>query len=698
MLKRDLLFEIGVEELPADACVAALEYLANRTVVFLDEARLLYAAKPLVAMATPRRLVLKVEHVSERQKETEELVKGPSKSVAYDPNGKPTQAAIGFARSQGVSVEKLTSGCDGKGEYVFAVRKESALAAEDILPGILKKLVLDMQFDKSMRWAGYDTRFSRPVRWLLAYLGNKKLDVRLEMLESGVVTYGPRLSGSPEIKINGAADYFTKIVKAGIVVDHRKRIKLINEEISAAAMTVKGRAAINPKVLDEVVFLVEAPNAVIGTFDKTFLKLPRSVIVTAMESHQRYFPVEAENGKLLPNFIVIHNGPPASADLIRKGHERVLRARLADALFFFEDDSLKPLENRIEALEGIVFQEKLGTVYAKAERVKLLTAEIAGQLEYADDETAEAAKAAMLAKADLTTSMVREFPDLQGIIGAEYARGDGHPELVARAISEHYLPKFFGDKLPETKTGVAVSLADKLDTIAGCFGIGLIPTGSEDPYALRRQGQGIVSIILDEKLGIELEPLVAKAVFNYEKQGVKLRKTGEILADIESFLVQRLKFHFTTEGFRYDVADAVLDSELNDLVALESTARVVDELIGSKVMDDILTGFERCYNLSKNAKDGHVDVTLFAHASEGKLLEAAETGDAAFEKYEADGNVQAYLKALARMRPAIDTYFDDVLVMDKQDKIRHNRLALLRKVARLYKVVADFSKIVREGD
>lgn len=696
MTARDMLFEIGTEELPAGACAAAIEQLECAAPQVLAAVGLKHGA--IKVMATPRRFVLFVEALASKGEATVIDVKGPSVAAAYDEAGGYTRAAEGFAKSQGVTPPDLKKKSQGNGEYVFAVKKQPAPEAVAELPELLVALVNGLEFEKSMRWGAYDMCFSRPVRWLLALYGDQKLNVELEMLSSGDVTYGPRAAGSPAIKIKNAADYFAKVAKAGVVVDHAARRRLVEQEITTAAKQAKGVAVVNPKVLDEVVFLVEAPNAVAGTFDGDYIELPSAVVVTAMESHQRYFPVVNKEGRLLPTFVVVHNGPVASADLIRKGHERVLRARLADALFFFQEDMKTPLADRIEDLKKIVFQDKLGTVYEKALRVKELTAEIAAQLNYTDDEAAEAARSAMLAKADLTTNMVREFPDLQGAVGEEYAKRDGQPAAVAAAIREHYLPKSFGDSLPATRGGIAVSLADKLDTLAGCFGIGLIPTGSEDPYALRRQAQGIVSIILDESLGLELEPLVAKAVFLYEQQGVNIRPAGDIFADVESFLKGRLKFHFTTEGFRYDVADAVLETEFNDLVALEATARALNETLGSGTLNDVLTGFERCFNLSKNAVDILVDPTIFTDPAEEKLLAAVETAEAAYEKYADDDHVVNYLKGLAKLRPVVDKYFDDVLVMDKDAKVRNNRLALLRKCARLYLAVADFSKIVREGD
>lgn len=689
------MFEIGVEELPAGACEAAIRQLTEKAPKLLDETGIPYGK--IKVMATPRRLVVMVSKVKSEGEAATVMVKGPARTAAYDATGEITRAVVGFSKSQGVDPKNLVIRSEGKGEYVFAIKKMPAPKAVEALPEALRRLAMSLEFDKSMRWAGYETRFSRPVRWIVALLGSTRLKIEFEMIDSGTVTYGPRNLNSMPIAVKNRVDYLEKIKKAGIVLDHTERRKLIEKEIAAAARKTGGRVA-DTKVLEEVDFLVETPNAVVGTFDDRFLKLPRCVIVTAMESHQRYFPVENDKGKLLPRFIVIHNGPAASADLIRRGHERVIRARLADALFFFDEDGKKSLADRVADLKGVVFQERLGTVFEKSRRVKALAVEIAEQLGFTDDEIAETERAAELVKADLTTNMVREFPDLQGAIGEEYARNDGNPLAVYRAISEHYLPRNFGDHLPVTKTGIAISIADKLDTIVGCFAIGLIPTGSEDPYALRRQGQAVVAIILDKKLELELEPLIAKAFFLYGKQKVKTRPAGDVLADIETFFRARLEFQFTSAGYRYDVADAVLESELNDLVTLESSARVLNKLIGSKLLNDVLTGFERCYNLSKGAKDGHVDATKFKHASEKRLLRTAEAGEASYKEYLDSGDAAAYLKSLAAMRPAIDKYFDDVLVMDKDEKIRANRLSLLKKVARLYLAVADFSKIVRVGD
>jgi glycyl-tRNA synthetase beta chain len=696
MNKRDLLFEIGTEELPASAASEAIVQLKDLTASRLEKAGLPHGAVDV--MGTPRRLVISVTGLAESGKASILEIKGPSAKAAFDDDGKPTGAAIGFARSQGVDPAELISQTTDKGAYLFAKISKPAPSAEEVLPEVLRDIAAALQFEKSMRWSDKEVRFSRPVRWLLALYGKDAVPVEAFGVKSGNITYGPRRKGSERLEVKDPSDYFKVLEAAGVIVDHEKRRETIEAEIAKAAKSAGGNAVPDPGTLAEVVFLVETPAAVSGSFDERFLSLPRAVIVTAMESHQRYFPIESKKGSLMPAFIVVHNGDTADDEMIRSGHERVLRARLADALFFYEEDAKRSLNDRIQDLGQIVFQEKLGTVLQKAERVRALAAEVGSQLEYSEAEVAEAGQAAMLAKADLSTQIVKEFPDLQGIVGEEYARRDGFPDIVASAIREHYQPKSYGDSLPKTVTGTAVSLADKVDTIVGCFGIGLIPTGSEDPYALRRHGQGIVSIILDKQLKLEVEPLIAEAVYLYETQKVALRPAAEILSDVDLFIKSRLKFHFTTEGFRYDVAEAVLETEINDLNALEQTARSLNGMLGSRILEDVLVGFERCFNLSKGAPDIPVDATLFKEPAETALWEAIEQAEAAYEKYASTADVKAYMAALAALRPTIDVFFDDVLVMDKDEKIKHNRLALLKKCVRLFLAVADFSKIVREGD
>ncbi|MFZ3063029.1 MAG: glycine--tRNA ligase subunit beta [Actinomycetota bacterium] len=693
---KDLVFEIGTEEMPASAVTLGINQLkANASKSFAD-ARLTY--DNLDVTGTPRRLVLYGKKLAEKQGESHEEIRGPARAAAFDRNFQPSAAAYGFAKAQGIRVTDLEIKDTPRGEYVFALKAIKPKKATEILPDILKNLVLSFDFPKSMRWNHGDIRFSRPIRWILALFGDKVIDVFLEGIPSGNVTYGHRLLSKGPLRVKDAGSYHQVISEGGVVFDYREREKIIRDEIEKIAVSVGGKPVINPAVLREVVHLVEAPRAITGTFSKDFLALPRSVLTTAMESHQRYFPVEDKAGRLLNSFIVVHNGNADYDDLISRGHERVIRARLSDAWFFFQEDMKEPFEKRVERLQGIAFQEKLGNLYDKTLRVRELAGQIGIRLNLSSQSIKDIERGAYLCKADLTTQMVREFPVLQGIIGQEYAALSGEKKEVSNVISEHYLPRFVGDDHPQSAAGQVVSIADKIDTIVGCFGIDLVPTGSEDPYALRRQGQAVVAIILEKKLSLSFEEIARIAMDLYHLGGYKLRPAERIQADLDLFFKQRLKFHFATEAFRYDVVEVVLGPSLNNLLDLEARARAINKHLGTRTMDDILTGFERCYNLSKGQKRTAVRTELFETEAEKALYQVASKGAADLKVLLAERNVDRGLKLLATLRPVVDRFFDEVLVMAEEEGLRQNRLSLLLNCVDLYLSVADFSKIVREGE
>ena len=695
-MAKDLLFEIGTEEIPASEMTAALPQLVENAASKLKENRLTY--EDIRTMGTPRRTVLYVKGLSEEQESFAEEVRGPAGRIAFAEDGNPTPAAIGFARSQGVKAEDLILKETTQGEYVFAVKRATPKKADEILPGLLKDLVLSIDYPKAMRWGDRDLKFARPIRWLLCLYGTKTLKIELDGVLSAKKTFGHRTDDDKPVEVKKASDYLDELGKHNVVVDQEKRRELIIKEIKEAAKSVAGEPVINPAVLEEVVYLVEAPYAVAGAFEQEYLDLPRCVTVTAMESHQRYFPVENTKAELMPYFIVVHNGSKAHDDLIRTGHERVLRARLADALFFFREDRKKRLEDSTEALKGVLFQERLGSVYDKVLRMEALTETICNELGLKEDVKSNAKRAAMLAKSDLVTDMVREFPALQGAMGGEYAALDGEDIAVVSAITEHYKPRSYEDGTPQSETGMVLSIADKLDTLVGLFGINMIPTGSQDPYALRRQAQGIVSIIIDNRLPVKMKTLVSKAIDQYVSQGCRLRETGEIQKDVDLFLAQRVKFHIQKEKVRYDIADAVLTEEMDDLVAMNEKAIELNKVLGSKAMEDLLTGFERCNNLSRNAASDMIEPVYFEADIESKLYEELIAADDALDKTLAAHDIAASVKTLASLRPTIDTFFDDVLVMDKNEAKRTNRLALLKRAVNVFNRLADFSKVVREGE
>jgi len=482
------------------------------------------------------------------------------------------------------------------------------------------------------------------------------------------------------------------------LVDHTERADRIRKQAEKIANDVGGQVVINPHTFDEVVQLVEYPHVVSGSFSKDYIKLPRDVLVTSMESHQRYFPIENKQSKLLPYFIVVHNGDHKHKNLIQRGHERVLRARLADAKFFFEEDQKESLDKKVEKLKGVVFQEKLGTVFAKTQRVEELVTAIGEQLSVKKHVLDNAKKAAYLSKADLVTEMVAEFPTLQGVMGREYALLSGENKNVAQAVYEHYLPRFAGDSLPRSTEGKILSIADKIDTITGCFSAGLLPTGSEDPYALRRQAQGIINIVLTNKFSFSLTDIIETSLRLYEKAGLKLRPKEETHQDLRDFFKARLRGHFLNEGFRYDVIDAVLAGGIDYPPAKLDRIEVITKLRETPEMEDTIIPFTRCNNLAQMELGTEADKSLFQQQEEKQLLDSINKAESSVTKAVAKKDYLAAIQILSSLRPTVDAFFDEVLVMVEDNKIKDNRLMLLNKCVKLFLKVADFSQLVFEGN
>ncbi|MBI4744022.1 MAG: glycine--tRNA ligase subunit beta, partial [Actinobacteria bacterium] len=493
-MELDFLLEIGTEEIPASMVDLGMDQLKNLAKDLIKENRLTFTG--LKTMGTPRRLVLLIENLSERQEESIEEIKGPAAKSAFDEKSNPTQAASGFARSQKADVSDLIVRDTPQGSYVFVIKRHKGETTQEVLPEILKRLVLSLSFPKTMRWGDSELRFVRPIHWLAALCGEEIIKFSLDGIESSNLSWGHRFLAESPVKIKSSKDYFKTIRDAKVIVDYEERRNLILDQINQIAKENNAKVVLNEKTFNEVVNLVEYPHSVCGSFSDEFLSLPREVLVTAMESHQRYFPVEDNEGNLKANFIVVHNGDENCRSIITSGHERVLRARLSDARFFYQEDQKEPFAGKTEKLKNVVFQERLGSIFDKVKRVEKIAGLIADNIGLDETEKKNVLKAAFLCKTDLITNMVIEFPVLQGVMGREYAKLSGEKEEVAKAIYEHYLPKSASDDLPESRIGRVVSIADKIDTIAGCFCIGFIPSGSEDPYSLRRQMYGIVEIII----------------------------------------------------------------------------------------------------------------------------------------------------------------------------------------------------------
>lgn len=689
---RDLLLEVGTEEMPSLAVEQALDQLASRGRGALEDARLSHGKVRI--LATPRRLVVHAEDVAEAQSPVKHEVKGPAKVAAFAEDGTPQPAALGFAKSQGITPDELIVKAVGNGEYVFAVKEEAGSPAAGLLPAMLAELVRSLTFPKAMRWGDGDFRFVRPIRWLVALFGDDVVSFEIERLVSGRVTRGHRLLAGGPIEVRDAADYFAKLDGAYVVLDQAVRSDEIRRQADEIAAEIGGKAVLHETTFREVVQLVEYPHVVRGTFSEEYTSLPREVLVASMESHQRYFPVEDASGALSACFIVVHNGDPSHGESICRGHERVLRARLADAAFFFAEDQKVPLADKVDKLKGVIYQEKLGSYFDKQQRIAALTAEIARHVDAETDAMAAAQQAAGLCKADLVTQMVVEFPTLQGTMGEAYARASGESDATAVAIGEHYRPRFSGDELPATAAGRILSIADKVDSIAGCFGVGLVPTSSQDPYGLRRQALGVIAIILEKNLPVRLTDLVDRALANFGDV-LSGADTAEVRKQIVDFLHQRARNYLLAGGFSYDLVDAVLGAGLNDLPENKKRLAAVTKLRAEGRLDELLVPFGRAKNLSRPDLGTKVAEHLLEDPSEKLLLEAVEQAEKRVDKELEAGDIDGALAVLEELRGPVDKFFDDVLVMTEDEDVRENRLRLLNRCVELFERIADFSKVVQ---
>jgi glycyl-tRNA synthetase beta chain len=600
-MAKDLLLEIGTEEIPAKFLPAALKQLGELGTALFKENRLVYQS--ISTFATPRRIVLLVKGLAEEQEGAVKKIKGPAAKAAFDQEGNPTKAALGFARGQGVDVETLKVETVEGGQYVFAVKVEESKPAVDVLPELMLKLTGSLTFPKSMRWGDREIRFARPIRWLISLYGDQKIDFNLDGIRPDFFTYGHRFLSQGRLEINSIDDYFLKLEQGFVLLDQDRRREEIRQQITVVAQEQGGEVLIDPALLEEVTFLVEYPTALYGRFEEDYLKLPKEVLITSMREHQKYFPVVNSEGKLLPLFITVRNGGKEYLDIVRAGNEKVLRARLADAKFFYEEDQNEPIANKVERLKQIVFQESLGTVYEKIERVVELSSFLAKRLDLNEQLRHSIKRAAWLAKADLVTNMVYEFPELQGVMGREYASLSGETPEVAKGIFEHYLPRNAEDLLPQTMVGTIVSIADKMDTISGCFGIGIIPSGSQDPYALRRQAQGIIYILLGTELDLSLQTIISQAVGRYKAENRLKRPEEQVKSEIMDFFLQRIRYIFTSRGVSPDLVEAVLAVSGDKPIDAWKRVKALTKFRETLGFSDLLAAFNRVNNLAKKAEE-----------------------------------------------------------------------------------------------
>jgi glycyl-tRNA synthetase beta chain len=685
---KELLLEIGTEEIPAGSVPQALADLENLTRKELETQRINYEGMKTVG--TPRRLVLIIHALSGRQKDVEIIKIGPSKQAAFDSNGNPTKAAIGFAKGQSVPVESLTVVETEKGKYVCAVRRETGKPTDEILTTILPKLILSIPFQKSMKWAEVSIRFARPIHWVLALFGGEIISFEAGNVRSGNVTYGHRFMQSGPVPVSDFRSYLERTREAFVLVDPVERKQKIEEGLIKEAASVSGKILIDEALLDEVNFLVEYPVPLCGNFDPQFLSLPREVVIHSMKEHQRYFPVVDDRGKLLPHFVCISNIAPRDRRVVVKGNERVLRARLSDAAFFFDEDLKVSLDKRVEQLKKVVYQAKLGTSYEKVMRFKALAHFLVQKIDSSLQETVE--RAALLCKADLVTGMVGEFPKLQGIVGREYARLQGEKSEVTEAIYEHYLPAFAGDRLPGSPVGDIVSIADKLDTIVGCFGVGLTPTGTADPFGLRRQALGIIRIILEKKYPLSLIQLIEESWKLLKEK--RERPFPEAKREVLDFFRARYQNFLLDKGYPFDTTEAVLSVSFDELVDIQGRIDALKGARESKDFESIVIAFKRAMNILKGAPARNpINPSLLSETVEKNLYQAFSKAQ---ERIEDDLDKRDYdvaLQEMIQLKKPIDDFFDGVMVMMEDEAVRNNRLSLLDSIGQLFLRIADFSKL-----
>ncbi|HVJ50206.1 glycine--tRNA ligase subunit beta [Desulfitobacterium sp.] len=687
-MAKDFLLEIGTEELPAKFAPSVLQQLEEKAREQLQDLRLDFTE--LKVYTTPRRMAVLIKDLAEKQTDLAAEVKGPAVKAAYDAERNPTKAAQGFARGQGVEPKDLFEQELNGIPYVYARKFEAGKPAAELLAQFCLDLITGLHFPKPMRWADLDFRFARPIRWIVALFGIEVIPFEFVGLTSGRVTRGHRTLGH-DVELKNPTHYVEDLRKVYVMVNPEERKKVIGEQIQKLAQQVGGSVDEDAELLEEVMHIVEYPTALMGEVANKYMHLPEAVITTPMKDHQRYFPVHGKNGKLLPYFITVRNGGTHALDKVKAGNEKVLKARLEDAAFYYREDQKQLLADLVGKLEKIVYHDKLGTVRQRVERVRELARAISEQLGLGEEKKSFIDRTALLAKADLVTLMVYDFPELQGIMGAEYAALSGEPQEVATGILEHYQPRFAGDALPQSLTGQVVSIADKLDAIVGSFGIGLQPTGSQDPYALRRQAQGVVGILIAAGWDISLEKLFAASYESFKRQGVKLQPLAESLPALHDFFLQRLRYVLQEQGLRYDTIDAVLANDGDNITHLAKKASVLTEKRETPEFTPYSQAFIRCLNLSKKAETQALNTKDLVDPAEIALSEAISLRQERFDNLVTMGEYAQAYHVASELVPFIEALFQAVMIMVEDEKLKQARLALLSECVEMLGCLGDLS-------
>jgi len=691
-----LLLEIGTEEIPAGYIEPALKSLSSILLEKLTRARIKFGA--VRVFGTPKRLAIEIADVAEKQQELITEITGPPARIGFDENGKPTIAAEKFAQKAGIPVEQLKLKKTKKGEYLSAEKKDSGIQTRMLLKSILPEAILLIAFPKTMKWADLNVLFARPIQSIMALFGENLISFTLGGIKSGRYVFGHRFMHPAKIRINDLAEYIDVLRTASVFAEINERKAIIEKEIKETAATLGGLIFSDSELVDIVTNLVEYPAVVAGRFDTKFLELPDEILITSMREHQKYFSVVDQKKNLMPCFIAVNNTKAKDMELVSKGHERVLRSRLEDAMFFYRADLESSFDAWIDKLKRVLFQARLGSVHAKVERVKKVAEFIADFLEVDAETKKDVSRAAQLCKADLVTQVVVEFPKLQGTMGRVYALNAGENKNVAAAIEEHYKPAYSGGELPESLTGSIVGIADKIDSICGCFCVNLLPTGTSDPYALRRQGIGIIQIMIENNFSFSLQKVIDHSLSFFQDKST--RPLQETSGKIVSFLTSRMANILLEEGFSKDTIAAIVSVSSDIVPDVFKRARALEDLKKEPDFEPIATAFKRVVNIIKksaglaaNSGLGDVDQSLFQDECEKSLYNAFNQSAGRINDYINTGNYDQALHEIALMRTPVDAFFDEVLVMADDMKIRGNRLALLGKIAELFNNFADFSKI-----
>ena len=688
MANKDILLEIGLEELPARYVTDSMNQLADKVRNWLETMKINY--RELKAFSTPRRLALLVLDVAGTQEDVSEEAKGPARKIAQNDDGEWSKAAIGFSRGQGMSVDDIYYKEINGVEYAHVKKFIKGKQTIELLPE-LKDLITSIHFPKNMRWADNDLKYIRPIKWIMALYGQEVIPFSITNVTTADWSMGHRFLGG-KWHLTNAKDYEEFMLEQKVIVDPVKRKNMIVEQLKNIEEAKDWVIPVDEDLLEEVNNLVEYPTALYGGFESEFLELPQEVLITSMKEHQRYFPVKSKDGKLLPQFVTVRNGGSDHLENVARGNEKVLRARLSDAAFFYREDQKTDIDSCLNKLTSIVYHEEIGTLAEKVKRVRRLTNILTEKLSFSSQDKVDADRAAEIGKFDLVTNMVNEFPELQGVMGERYARQKGESEAVAIAINEHYKPRNAEDDTPATEVGAVLSVADKMDTICSFFAIGMIPSGSQDPYALRRQATGIVQILLHQNWTIGLEELIQESLSLLNEDGKIKQKMEAVTDDLVTFFKLRLKYLLQEKDVRHDLIDAILGAEVGDIHSLFNRARVLEANKNKADFKENIEALSRVINIAtKSESQGEINTSLFENDYEQRLYERYVSLQEQLSEHVTE---ETYFELLVSLKNDINQYFDHTMIMADDAAIKQNRLHLMVQLSNLIKKFANVSEII----